>query len=448
MILLYNAKIVSDDRSFLGYVAVTDRLISSVGEGSPTDELLACADEAIDLGGRMLMPGVIDTHVHFRDPGLTEKGDMATESVAAVMGGVTSFIDMPNTLPATTTEALVDEKIRRAADVSVANYGFFIGATNSNIDVILKADFTRIAGVKLFVGSSTGNMLVDDESSISRLFRQIKVPVAVHAEDESTIARCREVVKAEYPDGEVPVERHPDIRSREACLTATRRVVDLARRWGTRLHVCHISTADELIFFKPGPVSEKQITAETCPHYLFFDSNDYERLGARIKCNPAIKDCSDRLALIKAVESGPIDTIATDHAPHLLSSKTGGALKAASGMPGVEFALPLMLELADENPELTPERIVRLMCHNPAEIFGINGRGYIREGYYADLTAVGDERFRVSDAGVSSRCGWTPLDGVTLRRRPVMTMVNGTIVMRDGVMTGNRDACALEFRKK
>ncbi len=212
MIIFYNAMVVSDDRMFLGHVAVNGRYISVVGEGCPTDQLLARADETIDLDGRMLMPGVIDTHVHFRDPGMTEKADMATESAAAVMGGVTSFIDMPNTLPATTTEDLVDRKLARAADVSVANYGFFIGATNSNIDEILKADFTRIAGVKLFVGSSTGNMLVDDESAISRLFREVSVPVAVHAEDESTIARCREAVKAEYPDGEVPVERHPDIR--------------------------------------------------------------------------------------------------------------------------------------------------------------------------------------------------------------------------------------------
>lgn len=445
MILLYNALIVSDDSRFEGYVAVEGDSIARVGRGVAPAELIDAADEAYDLGGDMLLPGVIDTHVHFRDPGLTEKADMSTESKAAVMGGVTSFVDMPNTIPATTTMAEVEAKMRRASEVSVANYGFFIGATNDNIDEILAADYSRVAGVKLFVGSSTGNMLVDDTSVIGRLFREVKAPVAVHAEDEATIARCREEVKAEYPDGEVPVERHPDIRSRRACMTATEKVVDLARRYGTRLHICHISTADELSLLEPGSVSVKKITSETCPHYLFFDSNDYDRLGARIKCNPAIKDCSDRLALLKAVACGLIDTVATDHAPHLMESKHGGALKAASGMPGIEYSLPLMLELTEDNSDLTPERVVRLMCHNPAEIFGIEQRGYIREGYYADLTVVKKTPFKVSDAGVTSRCGWTPYDGVTLGYRPVMTLVNGRIVMVSGHLTGDRHAMPLRF---
>ncbi len=445
MILLYNGLIVNEGERYVGHIAISGEFISEIGRGEPSPVLLDNADEAIDLNGDMVIPGVIDTHVHFRDPGLTEKGDMATESRAAVMGGVTSFIDMPNTIPPTVTKKAVEDKMNRASEVSVANYGFFIGATNSNFDEIASADYTRVAGVKVFMGSSTGNMLVDDTSAISKIFSEIKAPVAIHAEDEATIAACKAAVEAEYAGEEVPVEMHPEIRSRRACYTATSRAVELARRCGTRLHVCHISTADELTLFSPGKITDKLITAETAPHYLFFDSNDYTALGARIKCNPAIKDCSDKIALLRGLENGLIDTVATDHAPHLLKSKTGGALKAASGMPGIEYSLALMLELADENPALTEERIVGTMCHNPALIFRIDRRGFLRKGYFADITVIGNCRMKITDEGVTSRCGWTPLAGFTLSRMPVMTIVNGKIAMRSRRLTGESRALPLKF---
>ncbi|MCM1520358.1 MAG: dihydroorotase [Lachnoclostridium sp.] len=448
MILLYNATIVNESQRYVGYVAVESQYIKQVGHGEAPQVLIDAADEAVDLGGNLLMPGVIDTHVHFRDPGLTAKGDMATETVAAVMGGVTSFLDMPNTIPPTVSRKAIDDKKLRAAEVSLANYGFFIGATNDNEEEILQADFTGIAGVKVFMGSSTGNMLVDDESTLDRVFREVKVPVAVHAEDNAIIKANIEAIAAEYPDGDIPVDRHPDIRSSKACVSATAKAVEIARKYGTHLHVCHISTADELQFFTRGDLSAKKITAETCPHYLFFDRNDYDRLRSRIKCNPAIKECSDRLALLKAVIEGRIDTIATDHAPHLLESKAGNALTAASGMPGIEFSLALMLELADENPSLTEERIVELMCHNPARIFNIDRRGFIREGYFADLVVVGQCSLKIKDEDVHSRCGWTPLAGTMLRRRPVMTMVNGRVVMSGGRLTGDRPALPLKFNNQ
>ncbi len=443
-LLLYNGLIINEGERYIGFISIIDEYISQVGRGEPTEILLDDADEAIDLNGDMVIPGVIDTHVHFRDPGLTEKGDMATESRAAVMGGVTSFIDMPNTNPPTVTKAAIEDKMKRAADVAVANYGFFIGATNNNFEEIATADFTRVAGVKVFMGSSTGNMLVDDSSTISKIFSKIKAPVAIHAEDEATIAACRAAAVAEYGE-DVPVEVHPEIRSRRACYLATSRAVELARKHGTRLHVCHISTADELTLFSPGNVASKNITAETAPHYLFFDSNDYTTLGARVKCNPAIKDCSDKIALLRALEHGVIDTIATDHAPHLLKSKEGGALKAASGMPGIEFSLAVMLEIADENPSLTEERIVEVMCHNPALIFRIDHRGFLRRGYYADITVIGKCRTKITDESVTSRCGWTPLAGFTLSRMPVMTIVNGKIVMRGRRLTGEKAALPLIF---
>lgn len=443
-LLLYNGLIINEGERYIGFISIIDEYISQVGRGEPTEILLDDADEAIDLNGDMVIPGVIDTHVHFRDPGLTEKGDMATESRAAVMGGVTSFIDMPNTNPPTVTKAAIEDKMKRAADVAVANYGFFIGATNNNFEEIATADFTRVAGVKVFMGSSTGNMLVDDSSTISKIFSKIKAPVAIHAEDEATIAACRAAAVAEYGE-DVPVEMHPEIRSRRACYLATSRAVELARKYGTRLHVCHISTADELTLFSPCNVASKNITAETAPHYLFFDSNDYTTLGARVKCNPAIKACSDKLALLRALEHGVIDTIATDHAPHLLKSKEGGALKAASGMPGIEFSLAVMLEIADENPSLTEERIVEVMCHNPALIFRIDHRGFLRRGYYADITVIGECRTKITDESVTSRCGWTPLAGFTLSRMPVMTIVNGKIVMRGRRLTGEKAALPLIF---
>lgn len=444
-LLFYNADIVNEGKRFRGYVMTDGEFIESVGTMDSLSDSGSCslADltarvvEAVDCEGRMLLPGVIDTHVHFRDPGLTEKGDMASESRAAIAGGVTSFIDMPNTKPATVSREALEAKLERAAGVSAANYGFFIGATNDNIDELLAADYNRTAGVKLFLGSSTGNMLVDDSSTLGQLFREAPALIAVHAEDENIIRRNRELLLEEC-GGTVPVERHPDLRPREACVEATRRAIELARRSGARLHVCHISTADELQMIAEAKADGVKITAETCPQYLLFDRGDFIRLGARIKCNPSVKESSDRIALLRALMSGGvIDTIATDHAPHLLSQKQGDALTAASGMPMVQFSLRALLELADSEPELeqlTPERIAELMCHRPAELLGIDRRGYIRPGFYADLVLVGKApvSVKIADTDAESLCGWTPLAGMTLGNTIDIVTVNGRVAYRNG----------------
>lgn len=440
--LLHNAEIVNEGRRFKGSIVIDGQFISRIfdestpeaGDVSGLEAALTSADRVIDCEGALLMPGVIDTHVHFRDPGLTEKGDIETESRAAVAGGVTSYIDMPNTRPATVTREAVDNKIKRASEVSAANFGFFIGATNDNLPELLDSDYTRVAGIKLFLGSSTGNMLVDDPDTLATLFSKAPALIAVHAEDEAIIRASREKLLEEC-GGSIPVERHPDVRPRSACVEATRRAIDLARRSGAHLHICHISTADELQLIKEAKAEGVKVTAETCPQYLLFDRNDFDRLGARIKCNPAIKDSSDRIALLRELlPGGVIDTIATDHAPHLLSQKEGDALTAASGMPMVQFSLRAMLELLDTESELQtagPERIAELMAHNPARLLGLDRRGFIREGYYADLVLLEPSSqtaipSKVTDAEVAGRCGWTPLAGMSLTPKVRTTFVNGT----------------------
>lgn len=443
--LIYNARIVNEGSTFTGYVVIKGEMIDSVEPGDAPASLIEGAAVRIDADGRLLLPGAIDEHVHFRDPGLTRKADMATESRAAVAGGVTSFIDMPNTVPATVTREAVEDKIKRAQQVSCANYGFFIGATNSNLDELLAADYTRIAGVKLFLGSSTGNMLVDSESTISRIFSEVPALIAVHAEDESIISANRKTFGEEYGE-DVPVNFHPAIRSRKACVEATRRAVEGAKKYGARLHVLHISTADELQFFTAGPVENKKIPAETCPQYLLFCDELYPKFGARIKCNPAIKRAADRDALRKAVADGVIDVIATDHAPHLESEKEGGALKAVSGMPMVQFSLPVMVSLAVEGT-FTIEQVVEKMCHNPARLFRIDRRGFIRPGYYADLALVDDrcEPYTITSDMVLSKCAWTPLEGAPLGARVDITWVNGKQVWRYGVLFSSPAGKPLKF---
>ncbi len=443
--LIHSARIVNEGRICTGWVLIEGDLIAATAEGDVPADIAARAADVVDAAGRLLLPGAIDEHVHFRDPGLTRKADMATESRAAVAGGVTSFIDMPNTVPATTTLAALDDKCRRAAEVSLANYGFFLGATNDNIDELLAADYTRVAGVKLFLGSSTGNMLVDSRSTISRIFSEVPALIAVHAEDEQIIAARRKAVRERYGE-DVGVEFHPVVRSHEACVEATRLAVETARATGARLHVLHISTADELQFFSPGPVAGKRITAETCPQYLLFSDELYPVLGARIKCNPAIKRPTDRDALRGALAAGLIDVIATDHAPHLLEEKQGGAFKAVSGMPMVQFSLPVMLGLASEGVVTVPE-VVEKMAHNPATLFGIDRRGFIRPGYYADLVLVDDqcEPYPVTADMVLSRCGWSPLEGAPLGVRIDMTWVNGALVYRHGVIFAGANGMPLRF---
>lgn len=443
--LIDNARIVTDGNITLGYVAIEGELIAEVGEGRAPAELTAEAGTTIDAAEKLLLPGCIDEHVHFRDPGLTHKADMASESRAAVAGGVTSFIDMPNTVPQTVTTATVYDKISHAAEVSVANYGFFIGATNSNFEELMNADYSRIAGVKLFLGSSTGNMLVDNENMLKRVFEQVPALIAVHAEDEGVIRRNRAAVIERHGEN-LPIEFHPVIRSHEACYNATSLAVELARRSGARLHVMHISTARELELFEPGPMEGKKITAETCPQYLLFTDEHYEMLGARIKCNPAIKRPADREALRRGVSDGRIDVIATDHAPHLPEEKNGTALTAVSGMPMVQFSLAVMLELVREG-YFSIEQVVEKMSHNPARLFGIDRRGFIREGYYADMVLFDDEcePYTLTDEDVLSKCGWTPLAGMTLHGRPDITWVNGNVAYRYGIVFNARKGKALKF---
>ena len=429
--IIYNAVIVNEGERFDGYVIIDGDKISAVERGQASADVIESCDTAEDAQGAYLLPGVIDDQVHFRDPGLTHKADIATESRAAVAGGVTSFMDMPNTIPQTVTIAAVKDKQTRAAEVSVANYAFFIGATNDNIDELLAYDCSEVPGVKLFLGSSTGNMLVDNEKMLDRIFSEVPALIAVHSEDEAVIRRNKEAMIAKYGD-EVPVSEHPTIRSNEACYVSTARAVERAKRCGSRLHVLHVSTADELALFSSDPLEQKKITAEVCVHHLWWTDKDYPRLGTRIKWNPAIKSESDRDALRCGLVDGTLDIVATDHAPHLLSEKQGTALTAASGGPFVQFSLPTMMELADQGV-LTLEMVVEKMAHAPAKLFGVEKRGYIRPGYYADIAIVcPGEAYTVTDADVVSRCGWTPLDGTVLHNRVVSTYVNGHRAYHDG----------------
>lgn len=443
--IIHNAVVVNDGERFRGYVVIEDAKIAIVGSGDASDDLIASCEVVEDAAGAYLLPGVIDDQVHFRDPGLTHKADIATESRAAVAGGVTSFMDMPNTNPQTVTIEAVKAKQQRAAEVSVANYAFFIGATNDNIDQLLECDYTEVPGVKLFLGSSTGNMLVDHEDMLDRIFTEVPALIAIHSEDEAIIRHNRDTMVAKYGD-DVPVAEHPNIRSSEACYVSTARAIERARRCGSRLHVLHVSTADELALFVSEPIGQKKITAEVCVHHLWWTDKDYNRLGTRIKWNPAIKTESDRNALRQGLLSGTIDIVATDHAPHLLSEKQGTALTAASGGPFVQYSLPAMMELADQGV-FTLEMVVEKMSHAPARLFGIENRGYIRSGYYADLTIVRPgEAYIVTDADVISRCGWTPLDGEMLHNRVVSTYVNGHRAYHDGVVDETICGKSLRFK--
>lgn len=344
--IIYNALLINEGEKFKGYVVTDGPVIARVGRGDASADLIAACREAVDARGSYLLPGVIDDQVHFRDPGLVHKGDIATESIAAVAGGVTSFMDMPNTKPPTVTQKALREKLQHASEVSAANYSFFIGATNDNMRELLECDYKITPGVKLFLGSSTGNMLVDEESTLDRIFSEVPAIIAVHSEDEATIRANRQRYESEC-GGSVPVAMHPLIRSREACVLSTRRAIERAERCNTRLHVLHVSTADEVAMFSDAPLPEKRITAEVCVHHLWFCDEDYARLGSRIKMNPAVKSRADRDALRQGLRDGRIDIVATDHAPHLPAEKEGDALTAASGAPMVQFSLPVMLELAD-----------------------------------------------------------------------------------------------------
>ncbi len=444
MLWIHNAIIVNEGRRFAGSVVVDGEVIREVLEGDMRPSV-GC-DSEIDAHGCFLMPGVIDDHVHFRDPGLTHKADMATETAAAAAGGVTSFMDMPNCNPQTTTIEALEDKFASAATKCVVNYSFYFGATNTNADLLKELDKTRVCGVKLFMGASTGNMLVDRMETLRRIFSEAGMLIATHCEDQAIIRRNTELFKERY--GEDPdISLHPLIRSEEACWESSSLAVRLAREIGARLHVLHVSTARELDLFEDKPLSEKRITAEACVSHLMFCDEDYKTLGTRIKCNPSIKTRRDRDALRQALATDRIDVVATDHAPHLLSEKQGGALKAVSGMPMLQFSLVSMFELVREGV-LTVEQVVQKMCHAPAELFRIRKRGYIRPGYQADLVIVNpDFEWHLTPACILSKCGWSPMENRLFHARVEKTLVNGTLVYSDGKVDASHRGQALTFER-
>ena len=424
--LIYNATVVNEGVSYTGSVIIEDERISDVIPGMTRPQ--GDFDTLIDAHGHYLLPGAIDCHVHFRDPGLTHKADIATESAAAAAGGVTSYMDMPNCNPQTTTLEALNAKFESASRRSSVNYSFYFGATNGNASLIRSLDRTRVCGVKVFMGASTGNMLVDRVETLRQIFSSAGMLIAAHCEDQNVINRNVRFFRERYGD-DPDITCHPLIRSEEACWNSSSLAVRLARECGSRLHVLHVSTEKELELFDGGKrLEEKMITSEACIAHLTFCDEDYARLGARIKCNPSVKSRADRDALRRALSTGVIDTVGTDHAPHLLSEKRGGALKAASGMPGIQFSVVSMLELAREGV-LTVEEVVRKMSHNPAILYGIRGRGFIRPGYKADLVLVcPDSPWTVTADCILSKCGWSPLEGRTLHARIEKTFVNGELV--------------------
>lgn len=465
--IIEGGSIVNEGKTFLGSILIKDEEIVGVypegqfpetvfeHEGIHNDSTTPL--HHIDAKGCYILPGIIDSHVHFREPGLTEKADIESESCAAAAGGVTSYMEMPNTVPQTTTLEALEDKHRRAALSSHVNYSFFLGATNDNDHLFSQLDPHRVPGIKLFMGSSTGNMLVDGEESLERIFRDSSLPIMAHCEDTSIINSNLKAVCVGYGD-DPPVALHPLIRSEEACLRSTQKAVKLAKKHNARLHVAHISTAEELELFDSsqfrGQSSQlrvhsselAQVTCEVTVGHLFFSSDDYARLGTRIKVNPSIKSPVDQFMLRQALADGRITTIATDHAPHLLSQKKGGCVKAASGMPMVQFALPAMLQLTDEGV-LTIERMVELMCHNPARLFEIRRRGFLRPGYKADLVIVHpNSPWTVTPEVIESKCRWSPMEGHTFQWRVVRTICNGHTVYDGQLVNREYRGQALEFR--
>jgi dihydroorotase len=426
--LLKNANIVNEGRIITGNILITGKFITKISE----QEITGKADLIIDAAGKYLFPGCIDDQVHFREPGLTHKGEIYTEAKAAVAGGVTSFMEMPNTIPNTFTQELLEEKYKRASEVSLANYSFFMGASNDNIAEVLKTDPKNVCGIKVFMGSSTGNMLVDKKETLEALFSECKMLIATHCEDEATIKHNMDVYREKYGE-DVPMECHPLIRSAEACYKSSSLAVELAKKYNTRLHILHISTAKELeLFDNTVPLKEKRITAEACVHHLWFSDADYQTKGALIKWNPAVKTAHDRDAILQAVLDNRIDVIATDHAPHTKEEKAQSYFKAPSGGPLVQHSLNAMLELHKQG-KISLEKIAEKMAHAVADCFRIEKRGYIREGYFADLALVDlHDSYTVDASNILYKCGWSPFEGLMFHSKVSHTFVSGHLVYANG----------------
>lgn len=436
-LLIQHGTIVNENNIFDGTVIVEDSKITKIVEGNTVPN--ASFDDVIDASGCFVLPGLIDDHVHFREPGLTEKADIDSESSAAAAGGITTYFDMPNTVPQTTTLEALEDKFKIAAQKSHVNYSFFFGATNDNVELFSKLDPHRIPGIKLFMGSSTGNMLVDRREALEKIFSTAQMPIMVHCEDTDIINRNMAEAKLKYGD-DPKVSHHPEIRSTEACYQSTKLAVELATKHHARLHIAHLTTAKELELLADG------ITAEVTPSHLYFCDRDYTSLGTRIKCNPAIKSQTNRDALRQAVADGRIAVIGTDHAPHLLAQKEGGCAKAASGMPMIQFSLVTMLELVDQGV-LTLERLVELMCHNPADLFGVRNRGYLREGYQADIVLVRPNcGWTVTKDMIKSKCGWSPMENHMYLWRVERTICNGHTVYQNGTVDTSYIGQPVAFR--
>ena len=443
-VLIKNVNIVNEGEILNGDVLIENGIFREIAE-----QISAKTPDTriIDAEGKYLLPGIIDDQVHFREPGLTHKATIETESKAAVAGGITSFIEQPNTVPQAVTIDLLEDKYEIASKTSYANYSFMFGGTNDNLDEILKVNPKNVAGLKLFLGSSTGNMLVDNPEVIEKIFSSTKLLIAVHCEDEDTIRRNTEFYKKQYGDN-IPIELHPVIRSEEACYISSSKAVAMAKKTGARLHVFHLSTEKELELFRNDiPLEDKMITAEVCIHHLWFSDEDYKEKGTLIKWNPAVKKASDREALFNALLNDTIDVIATDHAPHTLEEKDNAYTKAPSGGPLVQHALPAMLEFYHDE-QISLEKIVEKMCHNPAKLFKIENRGFIKEGYAADAVMVDlNAPWTVTKENIFYKCGWSPFEGNTFKSRITHTFVNGALVYENFKHTEVKNGQRLTFNR-
>ncbi len=442
-ILIKNALLVNEGKTYHADVLIKDNLIEKID----TNGIAIHADKVIDAYGMYMLPGIIDDQVHFREPGLTHKGEIYTEAKAAVAGGITSYMEMPNTSPSATTIELLEQKYSRASECSLANYSFFMGTTNTNLDELLKVDETKVCGVKIFMGSSTGDMLVDNPESLDAIFKNVKTLIATHCEDDPMIKANAERIKQEFGEG-ISAEFHPKIRTTEACFASSSFAVELAKKHNTRLHILHISTAKELELFRNDiPLSQKRITAEACVHHLWFSDADYAEKGNSIKWNPAVKTSEDRDAIFNAVLDGRIDVIATDHAPHTIEEKDNTYLKAPSGGPLVQHSLNAMLEFHKQG-KISLETIVKMMSHNVAEMFEIDRRGFIREGYFADLVLVDlNQSYTVSKENILYKCAWSPFEGQIFHSIVRHTFVNGNHVYNNGSFDESSKGMRLRFNR-
>ena len=438
--LIKNANIVNEGTVFQSDVFLQDGLIQEISE-----KIDKAADQVVDATGKHLIPGAIDDQVHFREPGLTHKAEIYTEAKAAVAGGITSFMEMPNTNPQSLTQELLEEKFQRAAQVSLANYTFFMGASNDNLEEVLKTDPKTVGAVKIFMGSSTGNMLVDNRSVLEEIFAKSPMLIAVHCEDEATIQANTEKYKAQFGEN-IPIEYHPKIRSAEACYKSSSMAVELAKKHNTRLHVFHLSTAKEMELFDNSiPLEEKRITAEVCIHHLWFEESQYSEKGTHIKWNPAVKSADDRAAVFQALLDNKIDVIATDHAPHTLEEKDNTYFKAPSGGPLVQHALPAMLEFYHQG-KISLEKVVEKMSHAPAICFQVENRGFIRKGYAADLVLVDlNKSWEVKKENILYKCGWSPFEGTTFQSAVTHTWVNGHLAYAEGQFDESKKGQRLQF---